>query len=265
MPKARWILLALVFCLPLSAQAQTDDAKPEKRAANATDRMFLTFGQEATLVDRQWWEGQLEYLDGSSGFDATILRLVAAFQPWDQVEFGGRVGFGDTSGFAAAGSGATDLDIWAKYHFGEGGKTDFATGGLLIVPTGDDTARLGNDAFSFGGFGSFRHTGRRATFTGNVAVRVNGDGRRGGTVDIDGETSVELGAGVLIPANDRLSFVGEARFETERLSNDESDLRVLGGINLAAGGNGAFRAALSLGLTDGAPDLQVIAGYAATF
>jgi hypothetical protein len=249
------ILLALVFCLPLTAQAQTDQAA--KREPRATDRMFLTFGQEATLVDRQWWEGQVEYLDLASGFDVTILRLVAAFQPWNQVELGGTVGFGDTD----YGSGATDLDFWAKYHFGKGGKTEYAAGGLLVVPTGDDAAGLGNDSFAFGGFGSFRHRAKRATFAGNLAVRLNSDG----VGNRDGETSFELGGGVIIPTNDKLSFIGEVRFESERLRGYESDLRALGGINLAAGKSGAFRAALALGLTDGAPDLQVIAGYASTF
>jgi len=259
MIKARWILLALVCCLPFTAQAQTE--QETKRDPGATDRMFLTFGQEATLVDRQWWEGQLEYLDGSSGFDATILRVVAAFQPWEQVEFGGTVGFGDTDGFVGSGSGATDLDLWAKYHFGEGDRTQYAAGGLLIVPTGDDAAGLGNDSFAFGAFGSVRHRGKRATFSGNLALRLNGDG----IGDTNGETSVEVGAGVIIPANDKLSFIGEVRFETERFSGFESDLRALGGINLSAGKSGALRAALAIGLTDGAPDLQVIAGYAATF
>ena len=273
MLKPRWILLALVLCLPFTAQAQTDQADPAdpadpakteraaRRAAGAVDRLFLTFGQEARLVDRQWWEGRLEYLDGSSGADATILSVVAAFQPWDQVEFGGHVGFGDSDGFAGSGSGATDLDLWAKYHFGEGDKTEYAAGGLVIVPTGDDAAGLGYDSFAFGGFGSVRHQGRRATFSGNLAVRLNGDGISG----TDGDTSIEIGLGAIVPANEKLSFVAEARFETERFDGFESDTRVLGGINLAAGKSGAFRAAIAVGLTDGAPDVQVLAGYASTF
>jgi len=263
MLKPRWILLALVFCLPFTAQAQTD--QEAKRETRATDRMFLTFGQEATLVDRQWWEGRLEYLDLSGGTDRTILRAVAAFQPWDQVEFGGTVGFGDSSGFGGSGSGATDLDLWAKYHFGEDDRTEYAAGGLVIVPTGDDAARLGNDSFAFGAFGSVRHRGKRATFSGNLAVRLNGDGVTNSGGSADGDTSFELGAGVIVPANDRLSFIGEVRFETERFDGFESDLRALGGINLQAGKTGGFRAALAIGLTDGAPDLQIIAGYASTF
>ena len=261
-----WILLATVVWLPVTAQTDSPQDDPTtRRQAGATDRLFLSFAEEATLVDRQWWEGQAELQDGS-GFDAAILRGVAAFQPWAQVEFGGRVGFGDTSrpGTLSDGSGATDLDLWAKYHFGSGGKTEFAAGGVATVPTGDDAAGLGFDAFSFGVFGSLRHHGDRFVFAGNIGVNGNGDGRFFGT-SINGESFITAGAGILIPANERLSFVGEARFESERFTGFDSDTRLLGGINLGVGKGGVFRAALALGLTDGAPDGQLIAGYAATF
>jgi hypothetical protein len=261
------ILLAIAVCVPATAQTDSSQEDPptKPQQIGATDRLFLSFAEEATLVDRQWWEGQAEIQDGS-GFDAKILRGVAAFQPWAQVEFGGRVGFGDTSlpGTLVDGSGATDLDVWAKYHFGTGGKTEFAGGGLARVPTGDDAAGLGFDSFAFGAFGSLRHQGERFVFTGNLGINGNGDGRIFG-VPLNGETSFTAGAGVLIPTNRRLTFVGEARFESERFSGFDSDTRLLGGINLGVGEGGVFRAAIAFGLTDGAPDGQLIAGYAATF
>ena len=266
-PRLYWILLAILVCVPAAAQtdsAQEDTSTPP-RQAGATDRLFLSFAEEATLVDRQWWEGQIEFLDGS-GFDATILRGIAAFQPWDQVEFGGRVGFGDTSraGTLADGSGATDLDLWAKYLFNPEGKTQFAGGGVATIPTGDDAAGLGFDSFSFGAFGSLRHQGNRFLYTGNIGINTNGNGQIFGT-NISGDTSFTAGAGILIPTSGRLTFVGEARYGSERFSGFDSDTRLLGGINLGVGKGGVFRAAISVGLTDGAPDSQLIAGYAATF
>ena len=259
-----WILLATVVCLPVAAQTESSQDDSTRRQVGATDRLFLSFAEEATLVSRQWWEGQAEFQDGD-GFDAKILRGVAAFQPWAQVEFGGRVGFGDSSsGVFPDGSGATDLDLWAKYHFGSGGKTEFAAGGIATVPTGDDAVGLGFDAFSFGAFGSLRHHGDRFMLAGNIGVNVNGNGRIFG-VDINGETSFTAGAGILVPGNDRLTFVGEVRLETERFDGFDSNTRLLGGINLSVGEGQVFRAALALGLTDGAPDGQLIAGYAATF
>ena len=263
-----WILLAIVTCLPLAAQTGSSEQATTSTASgalSATDRLFLSFAEEATLVDRQWWEGQAEIQD-ASGFDARILRGVAAFQPWSDVEFGGRVGFGDTSlpGTLPDGSGATDLDLWAKYHFGSGGKTEFAAGGVATVPTGDDTAGLGHDSFSLGAFGSMRYHGDRFVFAGNLGVRGNGDGRIFG-IDLNGETSITAGAGVLIPTDSRLTFVGEARYESQRFNGFDADTRLLGGINLGVGTGGVFRAALAFGLSDGAPDGQLIVGYAATF
>ncbi len=260
------ILVCALACLPAVAQTdRSEQTNPTTRTVGATDRLFLSFAEEATLVDRQWWEGQAEVQDGS-GFDARILRAVAAFQPWAQVEFGGRVGFGDTSlpGTLPDGSGATDLDLWAKYHFGSNGRTEFAGGGLVTIPTGDDTAGLGYDSFAFGVFGSMRHHGERLVFSGNIGVNRDGDGQLFG-VSLNGETSFTAAAGVLVPSNDRVTFVGEARFQSERFDGFDSDTRLLGGINLGVGKSGVFRAALALGLTDGAPDGQLIAGYAAMF
>jgi len=258
------LAFAICACFPLAAQTQTQ-GDSSARGIRETDRLFLSFAEEATLVDRQWWEGQVELQDGS-GFDAKILNLVAAFQPWAQVEFGGRVGFGrtDTPGAVPDGSGATDLDAWAKYHFGKGGATEFAAGFLATIPTGDDAVGLGVDAFAIGVFGSVRHQSERYMLTGNIGANINGDGRVFG-LNINGENSLTAAAGVLIPTGRRVSFVGEARLETERFTGADSDTRILGGINLGIGSGGVFRAALALGLSDGAPDGQLIAGYAATF
>lgn len=260
-----WILMALLACLPVAAQTDSgEETRQPRRASVPMERLFLSFAEEAQLVDRQWWEGQLEFQDGS-GFDATILRGVAAFQPWDDVEFGGSVGFGDTSvsGSSAGGSGATDLDLWAKYHFGDRSDVEYAAGGRLIVPTGDDSVGLGGDAFSFGVFGSLRKETDRLVFHGSAGVNVTGDGRIFG-FNTQGETALTAAAGVVIPANERLGFVGEARYEGERFDGFDSATRLLGGINLKAG-DGMFRAAIAFGLTDGAPDAQLIAGWAAMF
>ena len=109
-----WILLAIVTCLPLAAQTGSSEQATTSTASgalSATDRLFLSFAEEATLVDRQWWEGQFEYADGSN-MDVILLRGVVAFQPWKRWEMGARVGFGntDTRAGVADGTGATDLD-----------------------------------------------------------------------------------------------------------------------------------------------------------
>jgi hypothetical protein len=232
-------------------------------STSRTDRLFLSFAEEATLAESQWWEGQLEF-QGGEVWDSTIARLVVAFQPFQNIELGGRVGFGSTSadGGVSDGTGGTDLDVWGKYRFDQG-DTDFAAGALVTVPTGDDTAGLGRDAFDLELFGSVRHRAAGWIADGQAGVRFNGDGSVGG-FDFNGDVSVFVGGGVIVPLSDVFSLVGELRLETARIDGGDDDARLLGGMHWRLGG-GVVRAAAGFGLTDGAPDYQIIGGYAWVF
>jgi hypothetical protein len=74
-----------------------------------------------------------------------------------------------------------------------------------------------------------------------------------------------VGAGVIYPHNDRIGLVAEIDFEGERFDGGDSDARILGGVNWQATSRGVVRGAISFGLTDGAPDTEVIAGWAWRF
>jgi len=255
------ILLSIV--LPITASAQAEGSKV---ATSSSYRLFHGFIEDATIVDNQWWEGWLEYAEGEH-VDMFLLRGVAAFQPWENFELGATVGFGSSSasGLLPDGSGATDLDIWGKYHFDGGGDaTEFAAGGVITVPTGDDTAGLGYDAFSIAAFGSVRHRYERTILSAHAGVRINGDGGIFLT-ELDGEISPMLGVGFFYPHSDEVTFIAEASFESERFDGADSDLRVLGGINWRLTNRGILRSAVGVGLTDGAPDAQLILGYAVNF
>jgi hypothetical protein len=260
------------------AQTDTTGTSNSGRPTSGFDRLFLAFAEDATLVERQWWEGQLSVAngakydlnnDGDIEVDTTALSLVAAFQPWLDFEVGGRVGFGDTDtdpDTGVAGSGATDLDVWGKFHVGGSERTEWAVGGVLTVPTGDESAGLGEDAFGVTAFGSMRHRLRRLIVTAHAGVQFNGDGRRlGETADNDGDAIPVVGAGVIYPFGDHVSAVGEFRFRDGRLKIDYDDSRVLAGLNWRPGSRGIFRFAVAGGLSDGAPDLQALFGYAAQF
>jgi hypothetical protein len=243
------VLLSIVtvFIVPVV------NAADPTRSSVGSDRLFLAFAEDATFAQMQWWEGQLEVADGNP-VDATVARLVVALQPIRSLEVGGRVGFGNTNGPAGFpdGSGATDLDVWGKWNLGTvEGDTSFAIGALATVPTGDDTVGLGFDAFNVEAFG---HAG----------VRINGNGNIGGA-PLEGKTSAILGAAILFPLGTDVSFVGEANLETERFEGADSDARILGGVNWRAFERGVFRAALAVGLTDAAPDAQLLVGYAGLF
>ena len=264
--------LARVTLVAVVGLAATIPTSAQDTPTSGSDRLFLGFAQEATVVEGQWWEGQGEFADADSA-ESVIGRLIFALQPLYQVEVGGRVGFGttDTPRGVPDGSGATDFEGWIKYYLGSpGGNNEFAVGGTLTVPTGDDTAGLGVDSWAVGLFGSMRHSLKQAILSGYVGARYNQDGRYL-TVDLDGELSIQAGFGVLAPVADEVTLVGELVFETERFDPpgsfeyDGTDLRALAGVNWRVSNRGMIRGGFGVGSADGSPDYQVFGGYAVTF
>lgn len=266
-------LCLAVTCLCVAMPASAQMGGNTTRTTSGQDRLFLSFAEEAATVPHQWWEAQVEFVDGDP-IDATLVRGVVALQPIQNLEVGGRVGFGSTSapGNLPDGSGATDLDLWAKWHLGAvNAQTEFALGALATVPTGDDSAGLGNDSFDIQGFGSVRFRTDQLILSGTAGVRANGDGQRfGGNAapfgfETDGKTSVLLAAGGLYPISDQLTVTGEVRLESERVDNADSDVRLSVGANWRPFNRGMLRGAVVVGVSDGAPDAQALVGYAYTF
>jgi hypothetical protein len=266
-------LAAGCLFLALPALAQTGTSQSQTRATSGQDRLFLVFAEEAATVPHQWWEAQAEFRDGDP-VDANVLRGVVALMPFQNLEVGGRMGFGSTDAPdpLPEGSGATDLDLWAKYHFGAvNAQTEFAAGALLTVPTGDDTAGLGDDSFDVEAFGSMRFRTDSIIFSGVAGIRFNGDGQVYGGEDApfgfetDGNTSVILAGGGIYPVSDVLSLTGEVYFESERVDGADSDTRLAVGANWRPWNRGMLRGALGVGLSDGAPDAQVLVSYAYTW
>lgn len=260
--------LAIAAMLSLPALAQAPAPRAKSSAGPSSDRLFLAFAEDPTLADRQWWEFRAEWADGSSDLpiDYLIGRINVAIQPIQQLEIGGTVGFGstDTPPSIPDGSGATDLDVWGKWNFGGSGSTTFAAGAVVTIPTGDDTAGLGTDAFAVKGFGSIRHEFDEVIFVGHVGLRKTQDGSILG-VPIDGKTSASASGAVLFPVAPSVTLVGEALVETNRFEGFDDVIQVLGGVDWKPAGAGVIRGALALGLSDGAPDVQLFAGYAFIF
>lgn len=269
-------LVCLIGTGAVAQQEQVEVAEVERPASQAVmsdipagaDRLFQRFIEDAAVAPEQWWEGQLVYTDVDP-WETLVARLVFALHPYEDWEFGGRVGFGrsDTPPGLQDGTGATDLDAWAKWRLadlGAEGRTDVALGGVLTLPTGDDAAGLGTDSFGLELFGAIRQLFDSFELVGNVGFRLNQDGRVFGR-DLEGQVSALLGAGLVLPVGRRVSVIGELNFETERFRGAESDLRFVGGVNWAVGRRGLVRGALELGATDGAPDLALTAGYAWVF
>jgi hypothetical protein len=233
------------------------------------DRLFLAFAQDAAMVSSQWWEGQVEYAKGSHDIPVNVLlvRGVVAFRPIKSLEVGGRVGFGTTNarGNLPDGSGATDLDAYGKWVFANvSPNLDFSAGILVTVPTGDDTAGLGFNAFSSQAFGGVRYRLEEAVIGGHVGVRFNGDGDFQ-LRPLSGKTSFELGFSAVFPLAHQVSLIGEAQFETKRFDEIAASSQLLVGADWKAFRRGMFRGAVAAGLTDGAPNLRVLLGYAYSY
>jgi len=264
-PVFRGVHLAL-FALPIALGAGLGRAEaPSASQLTSSDRLFAAFAEDATVIQRQWWEAQIE-LDDYDQADATILRGVVAFQPWKDVELGARMGFGDVDApGGAGGSGGTDLDIWGKYMLGsDANATDFVVGAGVTVPTGDDASGLGADSFGASLFGALRYKLPRWVLSAHAGLRMNEDGQVMGA-NLDGQTSAQFGLGGLVPVAQRLTAVGEVWYESERFDGADADFRVLGGVNWHAGERFTVRGAVGFGLDDGAPDAQLLGGFAARF
>lgn len=264
------LLATLLLLLPTWAEAQEPTGRPAKRSpASSYDRLFLSFIEDATVVDRQWWEAQLE-LSRADVVDTNLVRGVVAFQPWNDIELGARLGFGSTStpGGVPDGRGATDMDIWGKYYLGkpEAGKVDLAVGVVLTVPTGDNTSGLGYDAFAAGFFGSLRwHINPMFTLSANAGFQVNEDGETLGSPTLDGQTSERLGVGLIVALAERLNLIGEWAYSGERFDGTGNDSRLAASVNWRLGKNGVLRGSLVGGTSDGAPDTQFLVAYAWQF
>lgn len=263
-------LAVLTLLVPSFAMAQdaSSSSSTTKEPIMSYDRLFLGFIEDATVVDRQWWEVQLELSDGDV-IDSTLIRGVAAFQPWDDVELGATLAFGntDTTSPLPDGRGATDLEIWGKYFLGKpDGKVDLAVGAILTIPTGDNTSGLGFDAFALGFFGSIRwNISRRVILSGSAGFQVNEDGEILNSGTLEGQTSERIDVAAIIPLSKRLNVIGEWNYAGERFRGLDSDARLLAGVNWRLGKRGMLRGAIAGGVTDGAPDKQFLVSYAAQF
>jgi len=266
-----------------AAPAAPAPAKPANPAAsfNITDRLFLSFVQDAALVKSQWWEAQLAYADSSAGtpVDSVVFRGVVAFRPIKTLEVGGNFGFGTTNASVSGqpnGTGATDLQAYAKWVFPDGApNTDFTAGMIFTIPTGDDYVGLGFNSFAWEAFGGVRYRlGKAVIFGGHFGIVLNGDGEFQ-THELQGQTSFDLAFSAVFPLANQVSIVTEVTSQTARFDKTnpspytsigtDTATQVLGGVNWRAFDRSMFRGSIAFGLTDGAPDFSALVSYVYSF
>ena len=243
-------------------------ASPEPRRFAGADRLYLAFVEDVPHLEWLRFEANL----GVAFFDAADAmgsEFLAAWAPrsLSRVELGARAGVVRVdfdSGDEA--TGPTDLEAWARYHFGTRGARgiQLSAGALLTLPTGDEDTGSSFDALRSAWFVAGRLGVGQVTISAHAGLRFNEDAEIGST-RLDGVVAPFVGGAVLWPLREDLVLVSELRFEAKRFEGAEADARLLVGATWKRFEPGMFRFALATGLSDGAPDAQLLAGYAFVF
>ena len=233
------------------------------RTATLDDRRFIQiFTYDAAVVENFWIEGQVRL---TSDPDSFRVGPVFAWSPIDRLEIGGRIDYLDWDE-PGGGSGLSDMDVWAKWQIFHN-PVQFSVGLDLSLPTGKEEDFLGTGEFDIGVFGSVRKNLEQAYITGYFGIRANSDAKLGprGTpleVNLDGDTSIFLGGGVMFPLNDRFSLSGELQVETERYKGSSSFIDLTVGAFWYVTKKTTLRGGLAFGLEDAAPDFELTVGFA---
>jgi len=260
-PKMRATILgALVIAAITSAvPAQTSETR---KVTNET-RLFQNFIEDGAVTENIWLEGQFRYGNFKDA-NLTSFGPVLAVNVAEDIEIGGRLDLrsvdpemGDRE------TGFTDMDVYGKIRLSTA-PTQFALGVLLKLPTGDQkkSLRLGTGEMDVAFFGGLRHDFGAWSLVGNAALRINQDpdlNLPAGVAGPEGETSVQLGGGLIVAMTQHFSGIAELSYETERIDHAGSDFRVTLGAEYRKNESFAYRGAVATGSGDSAPDFQLIA------
>lgn len=229
----------------------------------ALRRLFQAFVEDAAVVPGGWVEGRYDYQNLEAGSRHQVGPLIA-FKVVDNIEAGLRFGFARlTSDVGPDGSGLSDIDLFLKYRLPGRGSTRVALGALVKAPIADETEGLGTGEPDAELFAALRADLEAVSLVLNAGVRYNGEPEAS---PVDTRHSLLAGAGLLLPASERTTFVIEAGFETKRFEGGRADARLTIGVQVYGDrGRGGFRGAVGLPLNDGAPDGTLVLGAFLTY
>ena len=235
------------------------------QGANFMDnvRPFMSFIEDAAVAENMYGEGQFQYADFEGGSSITF-GVQGAYRVMPLMEAGVRVGFASVSPEVGDGeSGLLDADVYGRYTVSEGPTMRIVAGGMLNLPVGSD--KIGEGTFDFEGFGAMRYAMTKGVILGHFGLRINGSQEMEtgfGTVDVDRELQILLGGGILYPLSEMATLTGEFDFESSEYEDGDSSIQLAPGIDYQLASGLKIRGALALGLSDGAPDMVLMAGVA---
>jgi hypothetical protein len=287
-PPALTLLCSLALLTTGSTLAQTETTTTTTASTTVLKpnmRFFQQFATDAAIVEKQWYGAELRYQSGAvppvEEADGWLLTPTIAISLFKNLEVGGSVSYisydldhprprpGDLDDFDGD-SGLGDLTMWGKYRFFDTGTVSVTAGALLTLPTGSDDDGLGTGEVGPAGFAAVRVKAGDGYFLGEAGIRFNQDASIFET-ELDGRNSTFFGGGYLWEGYENWVFSGEVTAESERFEDDDSvfdlgasDFRGTAGVQYLFP-HQFLRGAVSLGFSDGAPDFELIFGYAYHF
>ena len=236
-------------------------------------RLLEGFVEDGAIVKWGWIELLTTYQDRTGGRDLSG-ALITAFRLGRDIEAGAVVGllerrrdagailFGSSLADPVSDSGLADVLLYGKYR-GVRSPIELAIGGAVEVPVGDEAAGLGSGAFQYRGFVALRRDLYRASIVASLGVADRQDSEAAGRAA--GQTSIRVGAGLLVPLSLYWTVIGEASYESARFDGDEADGRALIGLDWRPTEFLVMRGGAGGGWTDGAPDLSLVLSMALQF
>jgi hypothetical protein len=285
-PPALTLPFALALLASGPALAQSEPAPAVASTEKPNMRFIQQFFPDAAIVEKQWYGIELRYQSGAvpplEKADGFIIAPTIAISPFKNLEIGGTAPYvsydlddprprpGDLNDFDGE-SGLEDLTVWGKYRFFNSNGVSVTAGALLTLPTGSEDDGLGSGNVVPGGFAAVRVKAGDGYFLGEAGIRFNQDATILNS-DLSGRNSTFFGGGYIWEAYENWVVSGEVTAESERYDDSDapfsigsSDFRGTGGIQFLGLPHQFLRGGVSLGFSDGAPDFELIFGYAYHF
>lgn len=260
-------LLVFLFVLPVTTMADLTQ----------NDRLMQRPEWDGAVMQTNYIEGTLRYQDWDLDYgDAEVWSVGPTFitsLPGNRkLELGGRI---DIMNFELGSlddeTGLSDIDIWGKYQLIKDSQIMVSTGLLLTLPTGSEdiihphaSGELNMELFIAA---RFHFSNVMAAIT-HVSIRKNNDmdvqiGDQ--EAEIEGETQLGFGAGVIYQVTPEINLQGEFNYATDAYDEFDDDIRLRGGVDLKVSQDLTLRSSLALGADDGAPEWEFMAGCAYMF
>lgn len=235
---------------------------------------------DGAIISGHWLNSEFRYQTAElfGNEDTNFLTIgptfITSLPSVDKLELGARlwVMHADYDHFDSE-FGLSDMDVWAKYQFYNQNNLHISGGLLFTLPSGSDgiVHPKASGELNMEVFGAARYNvSDMIAVIGHVGIRNNGDmdvdldpGNWHG--ELDGDSQIELGGGVIYQLQPNLSILGELNVASEAYDDAENDIELTGGVEYILRSNLAIKGGIGLGLDDGAPDFELIGSCVYTF